>query len=120
VGKKIYHLSTCSTCQRIIKELALGGDFVFQDIKTERITNDQLEEMARLSGSHEALFSRVAMKYKAWGLKAENLGEKDYKNYILEEYTFLKRPVFVIDSQIYIGNSKKNVEAVREVLERLS
>ena len=114
--KKVYHLSTCSTCQRIIKELGIGEEFEYQDIKKESITPEQLEEMKELAGSYESLFSRVAMKYKAWGLKDKNLGEEDYKNYILEEYTFLKRPVFIIDSEIFIGNSKKNVAAVAEVL----
>ncbi len=114
--KKVYHLSTCSTCQRIIKELGIGEEFEYQDIKKESITPEQLEEMKRLAGSYENLFSRVAMKYKAWGLKEKNLGEEDYKNYILEEYTFLKRPVFIIDGKIYIGNSKKNVAAVAEAL----
>ena len=56
------------------------------------------------------------MKYKALGLKDKNLGEQDYRNYILEEYTFLKRPVFIIGDQIFIGNSKKNIEAVAKTL----
>jgi len=72
--------------------------------------------MAKLSGPYESLFSRVAMKYKALGLKNVTLTETDYKNYILEEYTFLKRPVFIIDQEIFIGNSKKNIEAVRSKL----
>ncbi|MEQ8472656.1 MAG: ArsC/Spx/MgsR family protein [Marinoscillum sp.] len=114
--KKVYHLSSCSTCQRIIKELGIGDEFEYQDIKKDSITKDQIEEMKALSGSYESLFSRVAMKYKAWGLKDKNLGEEDYKNYILQEYTFLKRPVFLIDGQIYIGNSKKNVEAVKNAI----
>lgn len=114
--KKIYHLSTCSTCQRIIKELGIGSEFDFQDIKTEKITPAQLDEMKKLAGSYEALFSRVAMKYKALGLKDKNLGEQDYRSYILEGYTFLKRPVFLIDGKIFIGNSPKTVAAIKEAL----
>ncbi len=114
--RKVYHLSTCTTCQRIIKELGIGDEFEYQDIKTEKITPEQIDVMANMAGSYEALFSRVAMKYKAWGLKEKNLSEQDYRNYILEEYTFLKRPVFIIDEEIFVGNSKKNVEAVKERL----
>ena len=114
--KKVYHLSTCSTCQRIIKELGIGSEFEYQDIKTEKITPAQLDELKKLAGSYEALFSRVAMKYKALGLKDKNLGEKDYRRYILEEYTFLKRPVFLIDGRIFIGNSPKTVAAIKEAL----
>ena len=116
--KKIYYLSTCSTCSRIIKELELGEEFQFQDIKNEKITPEQIDEMKTLAGSYEALFSRVAMKYKSLGLKEMNLQEDDYRQYILDEYTFLKRPVFLIDDEIFIGNSKKNVAAVREQLEK--
>lgn len=114
--KKVYHLSTCSTCQRIIKDLGIGSEFEYQDIKTEKITPAQLDEMKKLAGSYEALFSRVAMKYKALGLKDKNLGEQDYRGYILEEYTFLKRPVFLIDGRIFIGNAPKTVAAIKEAL----
>ena len=116
MNKKVYYLSTCSTCNRIMTELGIGDDFVKQDIKTEKMTETQVDKMAELAGSYETLFSRVAMKYKQWGLKEKNLGEQDYRNYILEEYTFLKRPVFLIDGQIFIGNSKKNIAAVAEAL----
>ena len=109
--KKIYYLSTCSTCNRIIKELELDDSFTFQDIKTEKITTSQLEEMAKISGSYESLFSRRAIKFKSMGLKDKTLAEKDYKKLILEEYTFLKRPVIIINKSIFVGNSKKTVEA---------
>lgn len=109
--KKIYHLSTCSTCQRIIKELQPLEGFVLQDIKNERITIAQLEEMQKLSGSYEALFSRRAMLYKERNLKEKQLSETDYKDLILDHYTFLKRPVIVVDNQIFIGNSKNVVAA---------
>ena len=111
--KKIYHLKTCSTCVRIIKSLNLPSDVVFQDIKTEEMTVKQLEELAALAGSYEALFSKRAKLYKEMGLKNQNLSEKDYKQYILEHYTFLSRPVLVYDGQIFIGNSAKTVEAAR-------
>ena len=116
MSRKVYHLSTCSTCQRILKELEIGDDMVQQDIKTEKITEAQIEEMHTLAGSYEALFSRKAMKYRSMNLGAQNLGEADYKRLIMEEYTFLKRPVFIIDGQIFIGNAKKTVEAVRAAL----
>lgn len=112
--RKIYHLANCGTCQRIIKELGGLEDFEKQNIKEEKITPAQLEEMKEKSGSYESLFSRRAMKYKSLGLKDKNLTEEDYKNYILEEYTFLKRPVILIDDEIFVGNSKKVVAAASE------
>jgi arsenate reductase len=111
--KKVYYLKTCSTCIRILKELNLSPEFVLQDIKTEPITVKQLEEMHTLSGSYEALFSKRSKLYKEMGLKDQSLKEKDFKHYILEHYTFLSRPVFIVNNEIFIGNSKKNVEAVK-------
>lgn len=113
--KKIYHLATCSTCVRIIKELNPGDDVILQDIKTEKITEDQIDEMAKMAGSYEALFSRRAMKYKSMGLKDKNLSEQDYRQLILDEYTFLKRPVMIAGDQVFVGNAKKEVEAAKEV-----
>ncbi|MEM1121283.1 MAG: ArsC/Spx/MgsR family protein [Bacteroidota bacterium] len=109
--RKIYHLATCNTCQRIIKELNNGEGFELQNIKEEKITPQQLEEMAEKAGSYEALFSRRARKYASMGLKEKTLTEEDYKSLILDEYTFLKRPVILIDESIFVGNAKKVVAA---------
>jgi len=95
--KKIYHLKTCNTCQRIIKDIQPTSDFILQGIKEEEITVKQLEEMHTLSGSYEALFSKRARLYKEKDLKNQELSEEDYKNYILEHYTFLKRPVIIVE-----------------------
>lgn len=113
--KKVYFLSTCSTCQRIMNDLKLDG-FVQQDIKHEKITPEQLNEMKERAGSFEALFSRRAMKYKSMGLANKNLGEKDYQQLILDEYTFLKRPVFVVDDEIFIGNAAATIEKLKKRL----
>jgi len=114
--KKMYHLSSCNTCQRIINELGLSDSEALQNIKVDKITTEQIEEMAKLAGSYEALFSRRAMKYKSMGLKAKTLSEQDYKKLILDEYTFLKRPVLVDGDHIFVGNSKKVVAAAKEYL----
>ena len=69
--------------------------------------------MKKMAGSYEALFSRRAMKYKEWGLKDKPLTEKDYRDLILKEYTFLKRPVVVNGKKIFIGSEKKTKEALK-------
>lgn len=114
---KIYHLGSCTTCQRILKELGNLDGFTLQEIKTEPITDEQLEAMKSLSGSYESLFSRRAMLYKSRGLNKKQLGEDDYKKLILDHYTFLKRPVMIIDNAIFIGNSKKVVQAAKEAIQ---
>ncbi|MFH4963651.1 ArsC/Spx/MgsR family protein [Gaetbulibacter sp. M235] len=114
--KKVYYLKTCSTCIRILKELNLPSDFVLQDIKTEEITVKQLEHMKSLAGSYEALFSKKSKLYKEMDLKNQTLEERDYKQYILEYYTFLSRPVVIINDTIFIGNSKQVVERAKNVI----
>lgn len=115
--KKIYYLSTCDTCRKIIQRLGGLQDYIKQDIKTESITAAQLKEMKDLAGSYEALFSRRAIKYKEMKLKDQALKENDYKRWILAEYTFLKRPVIISGDQIFIGNEEKVISAAeRELL----
>ena len=114
---KIYYLSSCSTCVRIINELGINeSNFEMQDIKKQNINEQQLDAIAKKVGSYEKLFSKRAMKYKALGLKDKNLQEKDFRKYMLEEYTFLSRPFIIIDGEPFIGNSKKVVEAARTKL----
>lgn len=114
--KKIYHLANCTTCQRILKEWKPAKEVILQDIKTEKITPEQLDEMKKLAGSYEALFSRVALKFRALGLNNQKLTEKDYRKYILEEYTFLRRPVLIWGNEIFIGNAKSVVEATKKTM----
>lgn len=96
------------------------SDFEKQDIKNEPLTFDQVDEMKKRSGSYEALFSRKAMKYRSMGLGEKNLTEKDYRSLIQEEYTFLKRPVFILNDQIFIGNAKKEIAALTNSIEKKS
>ncbi len=101
---------------RIIDELKINNEFILQDIKSESITKSQLEEMRGLTDSYESLFSKRARLYKELGLKEKKLTEDDFKKFILEHYTFLKRPVTIINDQIFIGNSKKVVEATKKAV----
>lgn len=115
--QKVYYLSTCTTSKRIIEELGLREKgFKFQDIKFDSITEEQLEAMHKMTGSYEALFSKIARKYKELGLKDKAFLEADFKQYILDEYTFLKRPVIIMDDAIFVGNAKKTVTAAAEKL----
>ncbi|WP_306641698.1 arsenate reductase family protein [Sanyastnella coralliicola] len=116
--KKIYHLSTCNTNQRIIKELGLKdrNDIEMQDIKFDKMTLEQVDHMKSLAGSYEALFSRRSMKFRSMGLADKTLTEDDYRQLIIDEYTFLKRPVIVIDDKIFIGSAKAQVQGAAEAI----
>ena len=111
--KKVYFLQTCDTCRRILKEINLDG-FEKHEIKANPLTVFQLEEMYSCTNSYEALFNKRAKKYKAMGLKNEVITEDDYRQLILEEYTFLKRPVFLVENGIFIGNNKKEIDRLKE------
>lgn len=114
--KKFYFLSTCDTCRRILNHLQLNEDFELQDIKKTAITPEELAHLKSLLGSYEALFSKRAKLYKELGLKEKSLTDNDYKNYILEHYTFLKRPILVLDNQLYVGNSPKIINSAKKAL----
>ena len=114
---KIYHLSSCTTCQLILEETGAGKKgVVLQDIKAAPVSPQQLDELKEKAGSYEALFSRRAIKYKEMGLRDQQLTEADYRRLILEEYTFLKRPVAVIGDKLFVGNDKKTVSALGDAL----
>ena len=114
--KKIYYLSTCDTCRRILTELDPSGEVKLQDIKEFPITEVELEMLNKMTGSYEALINKRARLYQERGLKEQKLSEEDFKNLLLEHYTFLKRPVILVENEVFVGNSKKTVQAAREAL----
>ena len=109
--KKIYLLNSCSTCQRIVKEISPGKDVELINIKETNIDGETLDWLKEKVGSYEGLFSKKAMIYRSMGLHERKLTEADYRNYMLEEYTFLKRPFCINGEEVFIGNAKKEVEA---------
>ncbi|MEM0995064.1 MAG: ArsC/Spx/MgsR family protein [Bacteroidota bacterium] len=114
---KVFYLDTCNTCQRIIKEIDHETQFEYQNIKTNPLSATDLDFFKEKTGTYESLFNRRAMKYRSMDLKNQNLEEEDYRRLILEEYTFLKRPVIVIDDDVFVGNAKKTVETAKARLE---
>ncbi|EAR11510.1 hypothetical protein PI23P_06201 [Polaribacter irgensii 23-P] len=110
--RKVYFLKTCDTCQRILKEVPIAS-FELQEIKSTPVNTAQLEEMHQLSGSYEALFNKRARLCKTLDLKNRHVSENEYKQYLLDEYTFLKRPVFIVNEEIFIGNSKDILEKLQ-------
>ena len=114
--KKIYYLSTCDTCKRILSELEPPSSFELQDIKKEPLSEEELEQLKDLAGSYESLFSKRARLYKERDLKNKDLEEADFRKLILDDYTFLKRPVIVNEQEIFIGNSKRTVAAAKASL----
>jgi arsenate reductase (glutaredoxin) len=117
--RKIFYLSTCDTCQRILKQLKIPADVALIDIKTRAITAEELDWFQQKVGSYEALFSKRAIKYRSLGLNEQTLTEEDFKAYLLQEYTFLKRPFIAYDDHCWIGNAKKEVDAAVAFFDQL-
>lgn len=115
---KIYYLSTCSTCKKILKSNDFPGDCDFQDIKTNKISKNQLNALIQSAGNIQKLFSKKARKYSSMKLADKNLTGADYEKLILEEYTFLKRPVILLDDEIFIGSSKSELKRLSDHLEK--
>ena len=111
-----YYLSSCSSCKKILKTLQLTSNIQQVDIKKNPLDEVQLGQILKLSGSYEVLFSRRAQLYTKRNLKAQKLGENQYKNILLEHYSFLKRPVLCYDKHIFIGNSPEVVSAANAFL----
>ncbi|MBT0607016.1 arsenate reductase family protein [Aequorivita echinoideorum] len=112
--QKVYYLSTCDTCKKVMEEIEIPSSFIKQDIKVQGITEEELEQLFNLTESYEALFSRRAKLYQERNLKDQELLDEDYKNLLLEHYTFLKRPVIVNNDKIFIGSSPKTVAAAKK------
>lgn len=117
--KKVYYLSTCSTCKRIISELELTKNFTLQNVKENPINENELEALAEYSGSFESLLNRRSVLYRERKLKDQKLSEADCKALILEHYSFLKRPIIQIGDTYFIGNAKKTIENAKVFLSNL-
>lgn len=106
--KKVFYLKTCDTCLKILKQFDLK-DFIKREIKTEPITEEEIEDMYKISKSYEALFNKKSTQIKLQELDLKTLKEEDFKKLLLNHYTFLKRPVFLNENEIFVGNEKANI-----------
>ena len=117
--KTVFHLTQCGTCQRIIRDLKLAEHgFTFRDIKQQPIEPAELDMFREKTGSYLSLFSKRAIKYKTMGLKDRQLSEEDLRLLILEDYTFLKRPVIVVGNEVFAGNEQKTLDRVSVLLDQ--
>lgn len=115
--KKYIYLSTCDTCKRIMKETGISKEtFELQDIKKTPISETDLDLAYSYTKSYEALFNKRSRKYAQSGLKEQTLNDTDFRALILSEYTYLKRPVTFVNNEIFVGNSKKEIERLKEAL----
>lgn len=109
-------MKSCSTCKRILKQVLDFGDFEIRDVKLEPLIIEEIDLLAEKVGGYEMIFNKQSQKYRQQKLNEKNLSESDYRKLLTEEYTFLKRPVFVIDDKLFVGNSKATVDLLTKYL----
>lgn len=96
-----------------MKDLNLE-EFQLREIKSTPITESEIENLRLQVDSYEQLLNKRSRKYGE--IKDKHLTENELKQAILEEYTFLKRPVFQIEDKLFVGNSKAVIKAVQQEL----
>ena len=116
--RKVFHLSTCNTCQKILTDTYASTVCALQDIKVQNIQEEELDWLASKVGSYEALFNRKAIKFRLIKQQQPEITEGGYRQLILDEYTFLKRPVIIVDEGVYVGNLSKNVQDAKAAIEK--
>ncbi len=90
----------------MMKKFNRLDEFELIDIKSANIDSKTLDFLKEKTGSYEVLFSKRAIKYKTLGLKDKNLSDQDFRQLILDEYTFLKRPVLIEADIVLAGKLK--------------
>jgi arsenate reductase (glutaredoxin) len=113
--KRIYHLSTCDTCRKILSQINTEGVELI-NLREQNISKEDLDFMKKKTKSYEALFNKRAQKLKEMPADKKPVSEADFKKLILKEYTFLKRPAAIIDDMVIVGNDKQSVEALVKAL----
>ena len=114
MGVTVYGLPHCTTCQKAVAYLEGKGVAIdrFHDLKTDRLSADEVRRLAELVGGPGKLFSRRAMKYRAMGLHEREVSEEEMLRLMEEEYTFITRPVVVAGDRATAGFSAKRLDAL--------
>lgn len=114
--KKVYHLRSCDTCRKFIKEMDFPKTYTLHEIKRNPISEDELDALAQKVGSYEALFNKRSRLNKEQKLTEKIQNDLDYKKLILEHYTLMKRPIVVTNNLVFYGNITKIIKELRRVI----
>ena len=90
-----YYLSSCNTCKKIESQLTLGESVKKIDIKKET-SEEELTILHEKVGKYEELINKRAQLFKQRNIDYKKLEEKNFKNLLLEHYTFIKETYFDI------------------------
>jgi arsenate reductase len=108
-----YWLPNCSTCQKALGWLGRRGVKIsnMRDIKEEPLTRNEVEKLAKMLGGPAELFSKRAVKYRELKLHEREVPPTEMLDLMTDEYTFLKRPILVIDAHATAGFFEKSFES---------
>ena len=108
---KLYQLSHCSTCQRTAAELsARGVRFETRDIRKQPLSRTEVANLARFAGGADKLFSRRALAYRRLGLHERTLAPEEMIDLMVEDDTFIRRPVIVQGERVVPGCTARQLE----------
>ena len=106
-----YWLSNCSTCQKaknFLERHSLEFSEI-RDIKENPLSLMEVENLAKMLGGANELFSRRAVRYRELKLSERELSDAEMLDLMTQEYTFLKRPILTIDNQAIAGFFEKSM-----------
>ena len=107
------YLSSCDTCKRILKEVNLPKKIILRDIKKTPLKSNELKSFKNITGNFRSLLNNRAQKLR--NIDKKTLSEEKVFSLLNEHYTYLKRPILHFNGQLLIGNSKKNIEAIKSI-----
>ena len=104
-----YWLPNCSTCQKARRYIERHGikNFELRDIKENPLTSAEVENLAKMLGGADELFSRRAVKYREMKLGEREVSKTEMLDLMADEYTFLKRPILVMKGKAIAGYFEK-------------
>ena len=104
-----YWLPDCTTCQKAKRRLERHNVSItqFRDLKEEPLSRKEVENLSKMLGGADELFSRRAIKYRQMKLNERELSEEEMIDLMADEYTFLKRPILVVGGKATAGYFEK-------------
>lgn len=107
-----YGLPDCTTCQKALRRLDYHKvtNVKKRNIKEEPLNRAEVEKLVTMLGGAENLFSRRSIKYRELGLRDKTLSEAEMLDLIVSDYTFLKRPILVLNGKAVAGFFEKEYD----------
>lgn len=104
-----YWLPNCTTCQKAKRRLDYHRLSItkLRDLREEPLSLEEVKNLAEKLGGVENLFSRRSVRFRELGLRDKELSENDMLDLMTTEYTFLKRPILVMNNKAIAGFFEK-------------